>query len=203
MNPAGPKQIVLAAGQSRRMGSPKPLLNFDGKTALELILEAGRSAGCDGSIVVVGHRANDIRKAHQKLEGVEWIFNDDPGSQQLRSLQLGLGALAPDTAFFIHPVDCPLVRADDYRRLIDTQRGGDQEAAVYFITCGSRHGHPVLCAASVAKKLLELGPDQTARDVIKAASSIDVHTENEAVLRNMNTREDYAELLEVYRTTRS
>ncbi len=197
---AGPRQIVLAAGRSRRMGSPKPLLDFGGKTALELIVEAGQSAGCSGSIVVVGYRADDVRKAHPASIGVEWVLNDDPGSQQLRSLQLGLQALPPDTDFLVHPVDCPLVRADDYRRLIDAWRSGDRSATVYFITRGSSHGHPVLCAASVAAKLLALGPDQTARGVIRAEPSVDVHTENEAVLWNMNTPEDYRRMLEVYRT---
>ena len=165
-------------------------------------MESGQSAGCSGSIIVIGYRAGDVREAHRALSRVEWVLNDDPGSRQLRSLQLGLKALPPEMDFLVHPVDCPLVRADDYRRLIDTRRSGDRRTTVYFITCGSRHGHPVLCAAPVAQKLLALGPDQTARDVIRAEPSVDVPTANEAVLWNMNTPEDYRRMLEAYRATR-
>lgn len=200
MKTDAPTQIVLAAGRSQRMGSSKPLLDFDGRTALELVLEAGRSAGCPGSVVVVGHRADEIRRAHEKVPDVVWVLNDDPKSQQLRSLQLGLGAVPADSAFFVHPVDCPLVRPTDYRLLIDALRSGERDVGVYYITHGSRHGHPVLCRPSVATKLLALNPDQTARDVIKKEPFIEVHTENEAVLRNMNTPEEYSDMLEVYRT---
>lgn len=202
MSAGGPRQVVLAAGRSRRMGRPKPLLDFDGRTALDLVLDAGQSGGCAGSIVVVGHREEDVRIAHRNAKDVEWILNDDPESDQLRSLQLGLEALGEDTAFCMQPVDVPLVEATDYRLLIDAWRSDPQDAAVYFLTCGSRHGHPVLCRPAVARKLLALGPDSTARVVLRKEPAARVNTANEGVLRNMNTPEDYAALLEVYRRRR-
>ena len=195
-----PTQIVLAAGRSRRMGRPKPLLKFNGKTALEIVIEAGREAGCARSVVVVGHAAENVKKSHAAtLHDVVWVLNDDPTSQQLRSLQLGVAAI-PDTAFLIHPVDYPLVRAADYRLLIDAYLHGDERDGVYLITHGNRHGHPVLCRGSVAERLLALDPDQTAREVIRAERCVDVHTENSGVLRDMDTPGDYAALLELYRT---
>ncbi len=195
-----PMQIILAAGRSRRMGSPKALLDFDGKTALELALEAGREAACAGAVVVVGHAADDVKRAHHStVHDVTWVFNDDSTSQQLRSLQLGLSGVPSGSAFLIHPVDYPLVRVADYRLLIDAHRRGGDDDCVYIITHGRRHGHPVLCPPAAREKLLALGPHRTARDVIRRERCVDVDTDNSGVLRNMNTPKDYAALLELYR----
>ena len=53
--------ILLAAGRSRRMGAFKPLLPFGESTVIESCLESLRSTGIEDIIVVVGHRADDVR----------------------------------------------------------------------------------------------------------------------------------------------
>lgn len=195
-------QIILAAGQSSRMGSTKPLLDFDGRTALELALEAGEGSGCSQTIVVVGHEAERVRAAHATRSHVAWVVNDDPSSEQIRSLQLGLEALGEKPSpFYIHPVDSPLATSEDYRRLLEAYAGGDGMNTVYILSHDQRRGHPILCDRSVAPKILELGPNSTARDVIERESIEYVLTPNSAVLRDMDTPQDYEELLRLYRST--
>ncbi len=198
-------QIVLAAGKSSRMGTSKPLLQFDGRTALDLVLEAGAAAGVCRSIVVVGVERDRVIEAHVKaVPRVEWVVNPDPDSDQLRSLQLGLRALPEGGCFVfaIHPVDCPLVLAQDYELLVSAVRSDTDGCEVFIPRYGERRGHPVLCRGSLREPFLALVPGQTARDVIRAAKRLEVETPNAAVARDMDRPQDYSDLLDEYRRTR-
>ena len=200
-------QIVLAAGLSSRMGSPKPLLEFDGTTALDLVVSAAAggpsSNPCCNSVIVVGHLGAEVRAAHDfPADRVRWVENADPAGPQLHSLQLGLEAISPTaSAFYIHPVDYPLATAEDYALL---SRALDHDAGdhtVFILSHSRRRGHPILCRASVREKLLALGADQTARDVINNESISYVETSNAGTTRDMDTPEDYRALLEMYRAS--
>jgi molybdenum cofactor cytidylyltransferase len=208
-------QIVLAAGRSRRMGSPKALLDFDGRSALRLVLEAAAAAGVETSVAVVGHGAEEVMSAH-RLEGLggerRWAVNPDEESEQIVSLQLGLKALAAGECewFFIHPVDCPLAAAEDYRLLLEAaprQGGGspgrEPAARVLYLSHARRRGHPVLCHGSLAAELLALGPAATARDVLERQPVAYVLTPNAGVLADMDTPEDYRRLVGIYRALRA
>ena len=103
-------QIVLAAGRSERMGTTKALLQFGKRSALALALDAAAGAGVEESIVVVGENASEVLAAHDVASSgttVTWARNEEEGSEQLRSLQVGLNAIAREMigCFFIHPVD--------------------------------------------------------------------------------------------------
>ncbi len=83
--------IILAAGESRRMGSPKPLLPFEGKTFLERLLEEFLASSAEPIVVVLGHGADRI------LEQMEWrearpVVNRNYGEGMLSSIRTGLGS---------------------------------------------------------------------------------------------------------------
>ena len=152
-------------------------------------------------VVVVNPRLREALGSGAGFEGAELVENADPASEQIDSLRLGLKSLkaisstAPD-GFFIHPVDYPLVGADDYRALADELgQGGDYE--VFQPACGQRHGHPVLCRYSLADRFLELPAGGTARDVIRSARVRYVAVSNPGVAEDMDTPEDYDRLLEL------
>ena len=197
-------QVVLAAGLSSRMGTSKPLLRFDGKTALQLVLDAGTRGGCESAIVVVGHEAERVRRQHREFDDrVEWIVNADPGGPQLRSLQLAL-ATAPSSfaAFFIHLVDYPLASTKVYCSLLEAIKADPDQHTVFIPSIDRRRGHPILCRWVVAKKLLALPSDRTARDVINSEAIAYVATNNAGVTRDMDTPDDYEALLALYRSDR-
>jgi molybdenum cofactor cytidylyltransferase len=203
----GLAQIVLAAGRSERMGEPKALLDFDGRSALSLVVGAAAVAGVGRSIVVIGPDGQAIHRAYSDGEGsleVEWVVNLLPRSAQLQSLQAGLGRLEAGAevpqGFFIHPVDYPLAGAADYRLLIEVfRRMPADPASVFVLSHGRRRGHPVLCRAELARELLALGPEGTARQVIERHEIRHVTTPNGGVLEDMDTPDDYRRLLELYR----
>jgi molybdenum cofactor cytidylyltransferase len=84
--------LVLAAGESSRMGRDKALLSYRGQTFLEIIVAKLREAGISRVAVVLGHHADEIRRA-VSLVGVEVVTNCDYLRGQTSSLQAGLAAL--------------------------------------------------------------------------------------------------------------
>jgi molybdenum cofactor cytidylyltransferase len=196
-------QIVLAAGRSERMGTTKALLPFGKRSALALALDAAAGAGLQESIVVVGANAGEIRAAQDGAScatKVTWVRNEEAGSEQLRSLQVGLSAFDWERveSFFIHPVDYPLATSQDYLLLLEALAAGKPEATVYLLSHNGRRGHPVLFRAALAEKFLALRPGATARDVVEAEKHAYVVTENSGVLEDMDTPEDYERLLGGY-----
>lgn len=197
MSPVTP--IILAAGASTRMGSPKSLLDFGGRTALELVWSAAREHGIP--IVVLGPDAAEIRRC-VVLEPSVIVQNPDVQSGQTGSLKKAL-ALLPETseAFFFTPVDVPLVFSGDIARLIGAFREGrSPEASIYIPSHGMKRGHPVLCRRELAAEFLSLPEGAPARDVINRIPARVAYVEypEAYVLMDMDTREDYVRCLGAY-----
>jgi len=192
--------IVLAAGASSRMGKPKALLDFDGRTALQLVLEAVR--GFAKPIVVLGPNHQDIR-ARMALGHVRVMLNLDVDSGQTASLKAALAILPGDMeAFFFMPVDFPLVTAGDVARLVEAYRAEADPAKSIFIPAhGVKRGHPGLCRHELAAEFLALPAGGSARDVGNRVSSRVAHViyPEAYVLMDMDTPEDYVRCLEAYR----
>src|SRR5579863_7962918 len=100
--------IVLAAGASSRMGSLKPTLVLAGTTALERSVASFRDAGIDEVIVVLGHRAQELRPLAERC-GAHPVYNKDFRVGMFSSLLAGARAL-PEWArgAFVLPADVPL-----------------------------------------------------------------------------------------------
>lgn len=189
--------IILAAGESSRMGRPKPLCTFGGRPALELVLDACGRAGLI-RVVVLGHGAREIR-AGVKFGGSIVVENPDFEKGQTSSLQAGLRALPPHVeAFVLYPADHPLITADEIKPLIEEYRRRRAERQIFIPSYNLKRGHPVLFDASMGAELLRLPPDTPARRVVDLHPGriAYVETPNSAILMDMDTPEDYARCLE-------
>jgi len=156
--------VVLAAGESSRMGSPKALLTLDGLPFLVHVRHALTAAGVRVIRVVLGWDAARIRAA-VPLPDQEVVLNPHPEAGMLSSLVLGLAALpAGLTGFFLCPVDHPRTRADTLIDLASALRPGRIVVPVH----GGRRGHPVLFAADLIDEFRAAPPDQGARAVVRA-----------------------------------
>jgi molybdenum cofactor cytidylyltransferase len=158
--------LILAAGESSRMGQDKALLTYQGRTFLETIVATLREAGVERVAVVLGHHAEQIQQA-VKLEGVETVINHDYIRGQTSSLQAGLLALRGREleAIVLCLVDHPLVSVDTVRALDATFR--QTGAHVVIPTCQNQRGHPVLIAHALFSELLSLDPGEGANTVIR------------------------------------
>ncbi len=156
--------ILLAAGQSRRMGFPKPLLRIDNETFLSRSA-ASMLAVVARLIVVLGAHANRIRPAIPADSRITVVENLHWQNGQLSSLQAGLNAISPDAdAVLMHLADHPLVRRSTFERVIAEFAGGG--CAIVIARNGGKRGHPVLFARAVTAELLEAPEDQGAKAVV-------------------------------------
>jgi len=157
--------IVLAAGLSRRMGRPKLLLDWGGKSVIRRVVEQVQAGGVDEVIVVLGHEAAAIRKALSGLP-VRFAENSEPEAGQASSIACGVSALAPGAEAALMVLgDQPALPVEVIPRLLQIfkQTGKSIAAPMYR----GVQGNPVLFAASVFPELLSLTGDRGARSVVE------------------------------------
>ena len=183
--------IVLAAGASRRMGEPKPLLQAGETTFLERAVKLLRDAGC-GYVIAVVNNEDDWTVRLADTSGAAVVINDDPNSEQIDSLRLGIANL-PDgyDGVLVLPVDFPRVQLQTVQKLVG--EFGKQRAAILNPSCRGEAGHPVLFSRDVVTELMHPDLPDGARTVIDKhqddARTIDV--DDEGVLIDIDTPADY------------
>lgn len=156
--------VILSAGASRRMGSPKALLDYRGETFLDRLIRIVGSVS-DPVIAVLGEHADQIRARIQRR--AQFLINPDPDRGQLSSLQIALAAVPPDAEGFLFvPVDCPGVSEETVARLAASFAQRSSETLFMIPRYGDKRGHPVFAARQIADEMLALGPDGQARDVV-------------------------------------
>ncbi|MEP6820541.1 MAG: nucleotidyltransferase family protein [bacterium] len=149
--------IILAAGQSRRMGAFKPLLPFGPKTIIETCIQNMRSGGVETVVVVLGQdpRAEELTAQLQNAN-VTLAINPDPASEMSASIACGVRALPEGIeAVMINPADHAAVPGEVVRRLLDEWKRG---ARLVKPTWNNRGGHPVLIDLKFRDELLSLDP---------------------------------------------
>lgn len=172
-DPPAPFGLVLAAGGSRRFGSPKALARFRGRTLIELAIERLRAVLGEQFAVVLGAHAELIAPSinlppHQILRQDHWVTG------QSASLQFGLSHL-PQTfgATLVTLVDQPLVTADDLQRLVSTWMSEPTRAvaAKYSAPDGSSVvGAPCLLPRSWFAAVHTLEGDRGAGALLRAST---------------------------------
>jgi molybdenum cofactor cytidylyltransferase len=173
------------------MGAFKPLLPFGNKTVVECCIDYLREGGVDTIIVVLGHRADDLRK---KVSGVTFAVNPDPSSQMGASIAAGVEQLpATAEATLIALSDHPAVPATVVSNLINEWKEG---ARLIIPTWQGRGGHPVLIDLSFRPELLSLGSKQGLRALFETHPEAvkRVAVDSSFIARDMDTWDDYRAL---------
>jgi len=185
--------ILLAAGQSRRMGAFKPLLPFGDKTVIECCLDYLRQGGVETIVIVVGHRAEELREK-LKERRVSFALNPDPNSEMGASIAAGIRALsASSAATLIALVDHPAIPPTVVSTLIETWQQG---ARLIVPTYQSRGGHPVLVDLSLKSELLNLDASGGLRSLFDAHQHEvkRLPVGSPFIARDMDTWDDYLAL---------
>jgi molybdenum cofactor cytidylyltransferase len=187
--------LILAAGESSRMGTPKATLTYRGRTFLEGIVQTLQEGGLERIVVVLGHQAEDIQR-QIRIEAAQVVINPDYRSGQTSSLQVGLRSLIADDleAVLLCLVDHPAVAAETVRRIGATFR--QCGAPVVIPTCQGRRGHPVLIGRQVFGELLGLACDAGADSVVRRyrPATQFVEVEDEGIVMDVDDPESYRRL---------
>ena len=184
--------VVLSAGESRRMGSPKALLTIDGKPFIERIVLALKATKVGEIVVVLGHHADEIKPRISRLP-VTIVVNQDYAKGQLTSLLAAIQSLAKEKVdgVLVHLVDHPFLDSQLVNEMID--RFYESKKLIVVPRYKGQRGHPVILSSQLFPELLSAPLDQGAKRVVHAHrdETLEVETEDEGVILDIDTPEEY------------
>lgn len=189
--------IILAAGESKRMGQPKMLLKWGNSTVLEHVISVFANAGVEDIVVVTGAARDEVEKivaVAQTSCPARSVFNEGfVEGEMLSSIQCGLRDLAEkdSSAALIALGDQPQVREGSVWRVCEMfkETGNPLVVPSYHM----RRGHPWLVDESLWGEMLAMRAPQTPRDFLNArADQIRyVEVDDEGILADLDTPEQY------------
>jgi molybdenum cofactor cytidylyltransferase len=184
--------ILLAAGQSKRMGQPKMLLPWGESTVIERVITTFLKAGVNDLIVVTGGAREQVESVISPYP-VRKIYNKDHAAgEMLSSIQCALRAMQDDSkATLIGLGDQPQVQERSVRLICEEYR--DNPAPLIVPSFQMRRGHPWLVARPRWSEILSLRPPESPRDFLNR--HVDeiryVSVDTPSILADLDTPEDY------------
>lgn len=183
--------ILLAGGESSRMGTPKPLLEWGGYTLIEYQLAQLKGPPVDRLVVVLGHRADEVRPYVQRA-GALAVVNDLYAEGRASSLRVGAAALGDDTeAVLVLNVDQPRPHAVIERLVREQRRLG---SLITVPTYEGQRGHPPHLAGRLLPELREAREEtQGLREVMRRHEGdvSEVAFDTPVVLLDINQPQEY------------
>jgi CTP:molybdopterin cytidylyltransferase MocA len=198
MAETGVVAILLAGGESSRMGRPKPLLAWGDMTLIEYQVAQLRQAGADRVIVVLGHRADEVLAAVHRA-GAQAIVNELYAEGRASSVRVAAGALPEDTgAIIMLNVDQPRPHWVTRRLLEGHLRA---QALISVPIYEGRRGHPVIFDGRLAPELREVREATEGMRAVLRAHEGEIREEpfeSPVVVLDMNVPEEYEEAKTAY-----
>lgn len=189
--------LVLAAGESRRMGTPKLLLPFGGKTIIEHIVDNINQSKADKILVVLGSHREEIQN---KLADrpVLSVVNHRYMEGMLSSIQIGFGALPKDTAAALVCLgDQPLIPFSVLDDLIEAYE--QTKKGIVLPVYKKKRGHPILIDQKYRQEVLDLSPDTGLRSLVHnhPQDVQEAKVDTPHILKDIDKPEDYARELKI------
>lgn len=181
--------VILSSGLSERMGHPKALLRWDDSANfLEHIIREFEQAGCCSIVCLINEITEPYFGKIRVPNNVKFLINHHPDKGRFYSIRTGLIELTDSPFCFIHNVDNPFVNIDIIRKLL-SKINPDSWCSPVFKGQG---GHPVLISKPIIGNILDTENTETRlSDILNQFPKIKVEMDNDFVLRNINTSEDY------------
>jgi molybdenum cofactor cytidylyltransferase len=187
--------IIVAAGKSERMGRNKLLLPFGARTVLQRTLDNLLASRAGEIIVVLGSKAQEINDSIGERNATV-VLNPNFAKGMSTSLVTGLGMVSQGASFILVALgDQPLITAHIYNKLIEAALTSTK--GIIVPTFEGQRGNPILISTGYRKDLLKQTGDIGGRELMKDNPSdvLEVPVDSEAVLVNINTKEEYEKRL--------
>jgi len=183
--------LILAAGESERMNTPKMILPFDGKTIVEKVIENVISSVVDKTFVVLGADNDKIVEIIKKYP-VTYCYNDDYKNGMLSSVQCGFRSIPPGyEAVLVFLGDQPMISPDVTDAIIGAFRQTNK--GIVVPVCNKKRGHPILVSFEYYMEIENLETDKGLRFLAQKFPEAvhEVETSSVAILKDIDTPEDY------------
>ena len=184
--------IVLAAGESTRMGRPKMVLPWGETTVIGRVVQVLSQGGVDEVVVVTGGAREQVERALQGFS-VRCVFNPRYiQDEMLLSLRTGLSALPRECqAAMLALGDQPQIEAHVVQSLLEKYR--QSGAPLVIPSYKMRRGHPWILAHGLWEAVYTLSPGATMREIIEnhAEQIAYLEVDSPSILRDLDTPEDY------------
>ncbi len=194
---SGAAALLLAAGESRRMGQLKALLPWQGTCLLDHQVSSLKQAGVEYVVVVLGHQAERLQPVLHGKERVTWVLNPNYLQGKTTSIIVGLKAIEP-----LEPDELLILNVDQPRspetvsHLLELHRASD--VLITIPAYGGKGGHPIILNRQLLEELKAIDEEsQGVRAVVtrhkESAQRVEVGTAE--VLWDLNTPEQYQQAL--------
>jgi molybdenum cofactor cytidylyltransferase len=187
--------IILAAGNSKRMGTPKPLLEWKGIPFVRICALHAITAGLSPVHIIAGQEFDRIKQAVEDLP-VQVIMNKDWNDGQSSSVRLGIKTLPKKTggAVFLL-VDQPQIPVDLIRKLVAEHT--TSLSSIILPETGGRRANPVLFDRRTYHALSELQGDSGGRMIFSKYPIRSIPWYDETILLDVDTQADYERLMQI------
>ena len=183
--------VILAAGESRRMGEPKMVLPFGNSTIIGTVTGNALNSVSAHVRVVLGAEADAVRKSIAGLKA-EQVVNRDYRDGMLSSVQAGLRSLPEaTTAVMILLGDQPMIPVEIMDRMIERYKQSEKD--ILIASVDGKRGHPMIFSARYIPEILAYGPENTLRNLTAnhPGEVEELETGKPEILRDIDTPQDY------------
>jgi molybdenum cofactor cytidylyltransferase len=187
--------ILLAAGESRRMGDFKQLLAFQGKTFVECCVDNLLATSVDEIVVVTGHRQSEVRQALANRQ-IKFAFNSDYQTGMSSSIKCGVQSLdEKTTAILIALADQPHIHSSIMNKVIIAYQ--TEHPLIVVPVYANRRGHPIILDAKLREEILAVDPAEGLRQVVQAHKEQALYLDmmNDSILLDFDYPQDYQKFL--------
>lgn len=190
--------IILAAGGSTRFGSPKQLLEWQGETLINRVINLAKNASLDPVIVVLGSDYERIKENILEKEKLSIIKNRDWEVGQSSSLIAGVSELANlKKAFVVLLCDQPQITVKHIESLVKIYRENDTDIVITEIA--GMIIPPVIFSPICISGIAKLEGDSGARSIVNDYRNIKYRENDQRLLLDIDTPEDYGRLKTAYK----
>ncbi|MEM1611610.1 MAG: nucleotidyltransferase family protein [Sulfolobales archaeon] len=193
--------VILAAGESKRMGFPKQLIEVCGEKIIRIVIRKALDMGFGDIVVVLGHMARDIARYIDDMTGVKIIVNPRYREGMSTSLIEGVKNLRKDIeAFMVILGDQPFISKETMRKIIESYYGVEEKPLMVIPTYRGLRGNPVLISSRIITDIMELKGDIGARALMEKyrAYIYYVETQDPGVVLDIDTKEDLERALKIF-----
>jgi molybdenum cofactor cytidylyltransferase len=183
--------IVLAAGESKRMGSPKMLLPFKGLTMIESVISNVLDSKIKNVMVVLGADRDPILKLI-RTKAVKYCYNENHKDGMLSSVVCGFSNIPIDhSAVLVFQGDQPLITPKVINSVIEVYKSSGK--GIVIPVYKNKRGHPILIDNKYRDEIQKLSPDEGLRSLaLKFPDDVsEVNTDEAGILRDFDTYDEY------------